>query len=42
VAKAMAAFGAVPFTLILVLQLVAFLRALREEPLGTQVQEGAA
>jgi glycine betaine transporter len=42
VAKAMAAFGAVPFTLILVLQLVAFLRALREEPLGTQGQEGAA
>jgi glycine betaine transporter len=34
VAKAMAAFGAVPFTLILVLQLVAFLRALREEPRG--------
>lgn len=34
VAKAMAAFGAVPFTLILVLQLVAFLRALREEPTG--------
>jgi len=34
VAKAMAAFGAVPFTLILVLQLVAFLRTLREEPVG--------
>jgi choline-glycine betaine transporter len=34
VAKAMAAFGAVPFTLILVLQLVAFLRALREEPIA--------
>jgi glycine betaine transporter len=31
VAKAMSIFGAVPFTLILVLQIVAFLRALREE-----------
>jgi glycine betaine transporter len=42
VAKAMAAFGAVPFTLILVLQLVAFLRALREEPAGKRAQEEAA
>ena len=32
VAKAMAIFGAVPFTLILVIQIVGFLRALREEP----------
>lgn len=39
VAKAMAAFGAVPFTLILVLQLVAFLRALRDEPVGKPIQE---
>jgi glycine betaine transporter len=31
VAKAMAIFGAVPFTLILVLQIVGFIRALREE-----------
>jgi glycine betaine transporter len=31
VAKAMAIFGAVPFTLILVLQVVGFLRALRQE-----------
>jgi glycine betaine transporter len=31
VAKAMAIFGAVPFTLILAVQIVAFLRALREE-----------
>lgn len=31
VAKAMAVFGAVPFTLILVFQIVAFLRALRRE-----------
>jgi len=31
VAKAMAIFGAVPFTLILVFQIVAFLRALRDE-----------
>jgi glycine betaine transporter len=42
VAKAMAAFGAVPFTLILVLQLVAFLRALREEPAGQRAQQEAA
>jgi glycine betaine transporter len=42
VAKAMAAFGAVPFTLILVLQLVAFLRALREEPAGQQPREETA
>ncbi len=42
VAKAMAAFGAVPFTLILVLQLVAFLRALREEPLRVPAREEAA
>ena len=34
VAKAMAAFGAVPFTLILVLQVVAFLRALKDEPVS--------
>jgi glycine betaine transporter len=33
VAKAMAIFGAIPFTLILTVQIVAFLRALREEPL---------
>jgi glycine betaine transporter len=38
IAKAMAIFGAVPFTLILVVQIVGFLRALREEP----VREGAA
>jgi len=31
VAKAMAVFGAIPFTLILVFQIVAFLRALRDE-----------
>jgi glycine betaine transporter len=31
VAKAMAIFGALPFTMILVIQIVAFLRALREE-----------
>jgi choline-glycine betaine transporter len=30
----MAIFGALPFTLILVVQIVAFLRALREEPTG--------
>jgi glycine betaine transporter len=34
VAKAMSIFGAVPFTLILVLQIVAFLRALRDENPG--------
>lgn len=34
VAKAMAVFGAVPFTLILVFQIVAFLRALRMEKRG--------
>jgi glycine betaine transporter len=34
VAKAMAVFGAVPFTLILVFQIVAFLRALRLEKRG--------
>jgi glycine betaine transporter len=34
VAKAMAVFGAVPFTLILVFQIVAFLRALRTENRG--------
>lgn len=34
VAKAMAAFGAVPFTFVLVLQVVAFLRALRDEPVS--------
>ncbi|MEJ2534285.1 MAG: BCCT family transporter, partial [Gammaproteobacteria bacterium] len=34
VAKAMAIFGAVPFTLILMIQIVAFLRALREERVG--------
>ena len=38
IAKAMAIFGAVPFTLILVVQIVGFLRALREEP----VRGGAA
>ena len=32
VAKAMAIFGALPFTLILILQIVGFLRKLREEP----------
>lgn len=34
VAKAMAIFGAVPFTLILIVQIVGFLKALREEPIG--------
>jgi glycine betaine transporter len=34
VAKAMAIFGALPFTLILVIQIVAFLRALRDEHEG--------
>lgn len=34
VAKAMAIFGALPFTLILVVQIVAFLRALRDEHTG--------
>lgn len=34
VAKAMAAFGAVPFTLVLVLQIVSFLRTLREDQSG--------
>ncbi|WP_295883575.1 BCCT family transporter [uncultured Thiohalocapsa sp.] len=42
VAKAMAAFGAVPFTVILVLQIVSFLRALREEPVGKRAQEQPA
>jgi len=39
VAKAMAIFGAVPFTLILVLQIVGFLRALRQE--GERREVGA-
>jgi len=34
IAKAMAIFGAVPFTLILVIQIVSFLRALRQEPVA--------
>jgi len=34
VSKAMAILGALPFTLILVVQIVGFLRALREEPMG--------
>jgi glycine betaine transporter len=34
IAKAMSILGAVPFTLILILQIVGFLRALREEPVG--------
>jgi glycine betaine transporter len=36
VAKAMAIFGALPFTLVLVIQIVAFLRALREEEGGEE------
>jgi glycine betaine transporter len=39
VAKAMAIFGAVPFTLILVFQIVGFLRALREEKRPKRVRE---
>ena len=36
VAKAMAIFGALPFTLVIVVQIVAFLRALRQERRGGQ------
>jgi glycine betaine transporter len=32
VAKAMAIFGALPFTLVLIIQIVGFLRTLREDP----------
>ncbi|MEJ2521802.1 MAG: BCCT family transporter [Gammaproteobacteria bacterium] len=34
VAKAMAVFGALPFTLIIVIQIVGFLRAIRQENPG--------
>ena len=35
VARAMATLGAIPFSVVLVLQLVGFLRALADEPMGT-------
>ncbi len=46
VAKAMAIFGAIPFTFIVVVQIVAFMRAIRQDegkrPAGAQAPAGAA
>ncbi len=46
VAKAMAIFGAIPFTFIVVVQIVAFMRAIRQDegkkPAGVQAPAGAA
>lgn len=41
VARAMAAAGAIPFSFILLLQIVGFLRALRDEPVKTDSQQTA-
>jgi hypothetical protein len=42
VAKAMAITGAIPYTFIVLVQLVGFLRALREERLGVPAAARAA